>query len=294
MGRSNPDIATFQNVALQNSALGWYAIADSAQHSSLPGAVVQEGLSVQCLFGAPQACPLAHHAPHLVELCPPTENWPTWNWISRHANSKPCVTIIATRMSFEELFVQLAGCIEVVLPDRFEMFLGFWDPAILGALMGQGDDRTLHIAGPVLSSSQKSKLTRGMDSWWYWDRDGAIHSIPIEPLNAASSTAAINLIQAQVDDLVEACLPDHVLYYVELNQPLLIAEIPVRKRYGVVREALVQAREVGLLGMKDLVNFVCVKLIYGERMRTDGEVLGILEKVREGSLTFPEALIAFP
>lgn len=294
MASSNPHIATFEMLARENSALRWYAIADSAQQSGLPKAVVQECFPARCLFGASQGSPLAHHGPHLVELCLPTESSRTWNWISLNANSNPSVTIIAAQISFDELFVQLAGCIEVVLPDEFEMFLGFWDPAILGTLMGQADDRSLHVQGPVLSASQRSKLTWRLHSWWYWDRYGDMHSLAIDSEQGVPSTDPFSLTQAQVDGLVEACVPDHVLYYVELNQPMLIAEVPSRERYEVVRQAMAQAREFGLVVMNDLVNFVCVTLIYGDKMKTDQVILDLLDQVRHGRLTFPKALDAFP
>lgn len=44
----------------------------------------------------------------------------------------------------------------------------------------------------------------------------------------------LQLTQYQVDDLVEASVPDHVLYYVELNQPQLINDIAPANRYGLV------------------------------------------------------------
>ena len=294
MASADTDIATFKTVARANSALRWYAITDSAQHKSLPGAVTQAGVFVRCLFGATQGSPLADHSPHLVELCSPIENSRSWNWIGLHAKSKPCITIIAAEMAFDELFVQLAESIEVELPDGFEMFLAFWDPVILGTLMGQGDDRTLHVPGPVLTAGQRAKLTGGMQAWWYWDRHGTMHSLDLDATQNRPPNGPLTLTQAQVDDLVEACVPDHVLYYVQLNQPQLVAEIPVQLRYGVVREALVLAREIGLLVMRDLVNFVCVKLIYGERLETDKTILTLLERVQHGRLTLAQALDEFP
>lgn len=294
MVSSSPDIATFEAVARDNSALRWYAIADSAQRKGLPASVAQEDYPVRCLFGASQGSPLAHHSPHLVELCSPLEAGHTWNWISLHGKAKPGLTIIASEMPFDDLFVQLAGCVEVTLPDQFEMFLGFWDPAILGTLMGQGDDHTLHVAGPVLTAGQRSKMVQGTHAWWYWDRDGGLHSLAVDAAPGPSSTVPLHLTQAQVDDLVEASIPDHVLYYVELNQPLLIADTPARQRYGVVREALGQAREIGLSSMNDLVNFVCLTLIYNEQMQTDKDITDLLARVRTGELSFSQALDAIP
>jgi hypothetical protein len=217
-----------------------------------------------------------------------------WNWISLNAKSKPCLTVIATTTSFDTLFIQLAEYTEVVLPDAFAMFFAFWDPAILGTLMGQADDLTLHVKGPVMSSVQRSWLTRGLAAWWYWDRAGGMHAIAVDQVGNVSVTAPITLTQQQVDDLVEASVPDHVLYYLELNQPFLIGDVPSRQRYEMVRHALAKARNIGLLQMGDLVNFVCVELIYQERMLEDTVILNLLEQVKRGILTFSDALGEFP
>jgi hypothetical protein len=166
MRSSNPDITLFEDVARQDTSSKWYAIVDSAQHRVLPGALLQGGYMVRCLLGASQGSPVAQHAPHLVELGSPLEASSAWNWISLNAKSEPCLTVIATTMSFDTLFIQLAECTEVVLPDAFAMFFAFWDPAILGTLMGQADDLTLHVKGPVMSSVQRSWLTRGMLLLW--------------------------------------------------------------------------------------------------------------------------------
>jgi hypothetical protein len=294
MPSSNPDIAVFEAVAQQDASLRWYAIADSAQHRALPSAVVQSGHQVRCLFGASQGSPLAQHSPHLVELCSPLQGSSAWNWISLSAKSKPCLTVIATGICFDALFTQLAECAEVVLPDGDAMFLGFWDPAILGTLVGQAEDSTLHVKGPVLTSEQRPMLTRGLAAWWYWDRAGGLHSIAVDQVGNEWRTGPIQLAQWQVDDLVEASVPDHVLYYLELNQPLLIADVPAAHRYEAVHLALVRARGLGLRAMGDLVNFACLELIYKERMREDSFILNLLDRVKQGRLKFRDALDQLP
>jgi hypothetical protein len=294
MASSNPDIATFEALARQDPLLKWYAIADSAQHRALPGALVQGGHLVRCLLGASQGSPLAQHAPHLVELGSPLVASSTWNWISLNAKSKPCLTVIAATMPFDTLFDQLAECTEVVLPDGYVMFFGFWDPAILGTLMGHPGDSTLHVKGPVLSSEQQFALTRGLAAWWYWDRAGKMHAIAADQVGNVQLTGKITLTQRQVDDLVEASVPDHVLYYLELNQPLLIADVPFSQRYQIVGRSLVAARDIGLFSMGDLVNFVCMELIYKERMREETDILKILDDVKRGRIRFRDALEELP
>lgn len=295
MASSNPDIRVFAETARRNPSLKWYAIADSAQHRALPGVLVQEGQSVRCLLGGSQDTPVAQQSPHLVALCSPlAKRNNAWSWIGLNGKSNPCVTVLAATLSFDALFGQLADCTTVVLPDSFSMFFGFWDPAILGTLVGQEDDLTLHVRGPVLSAEQRAMLTVGVDAWWYWDRTGEMHSVRIGGVENGLPTTPLTLTQEQVDDLVEASVPDHVLYYLELNQPLLISEVPSTRRYEIVRQALSEARDLGLLVMRDLVNFTCLKLIYNDRMRTDPVVVNIFERLRGGTLSFHEALKTLP
>jgi hypothetical protein len=283
----------FRDVAQLKGALYWYAIADSAQHSALPKAILGESRNVRCLFGASEGSPLAQQSPHLVELFSPLEISDSWSWISLNAKSKPCVSIIAARKSFEEMFTQLSDCVEVVLPDGDAMYFAFWDPAILGTLMGQADDQTLHVKGPVLNPTQRIKILNELEGWWYWDRAGKVHSIvPVETA-CQITRGPIVLLQEQVDDLVEASVPDHVLYYINLNQHHLLNDVLPEKRYFLVSHALARARAIGLTGMRDLVNYVCVELIYKERMH-DATITRVFDDVKKGNIRFDAALDQLP
>jgi hypothetical protein len=182
---------------------------------------------------------------------------------------------------------------EVRLPDGETMLFAFWDPAILGTLIGQNDDATLHVPGPVLSRDQQEILFAHSGQWWYWDRDGQRHQATAAR-GLAAGTLPVQLTQAQVDDLVEASVPDHVLYYLDLNQPLLLADVPQSQRYSFVSSAIREGRRLGLEGMQDLVNYVCAALIYKERLREDGSIRRLLESVKEGRMSFAQAVMALP
>jgi hypothetical protein len=293
MPSTNRDMNLFREVAQLEGALNWYAIADSAQHSALPKAITHESRNVRCLLGASQGSPLAQQSPHLVELCSPMEVSNSWTWICLNAKSKPCVSVIATRRSFEEVFSQLSDCVEVVLPDGDAMYFAFWDPAILGTLMGQADDESLHVKGPTLSLEQRVQFINEMKGWWYWDRAGEAHSIALVETVCHINRGPIALSQEQVDDLIEASVPDHVLYYIELNQSHLLNDVAPRNRYFLVSHALARAREIGLAGMRDLVNYVCVELIYKERIH-DEAVKRVFDEVRLGRIEFDAALDQLP
>jgi hypothetical protein len=273
----------------------WYAIADSAQDKSLPAAISTPGAGVRCLLGATQGSPLAEQSPHLVRLNPPSHGAAAWQWIARMAPRKPCVTVLASRLSFDALFAQLKQFTEISLPDDFDMFFAFWDPAILGTLLGQADDQTLHVKGPVFNEEQRKLLVSGLDGWWYWDRDGAVHSVEVDPgMPQLRSAAPISLRQQQVDDLVEASLPDHVLYFVRLNQPHLLDKISEQSHYAFASKEVTKARKIGLDSMNELVNYVCAALIYGAQWESNPSIRSVMSRVESGELKFGDALKLLP
>lgn len=284
----------FPELAADYPQWKWYAIADSAQSRSLPGSLLEARGEARCLLGATQGTPLAAASPHLVPLPEPHAASRAWQWIARHARQTPCVSVIVTLKNFDEIFAHLEQFTEIVLPDGDTMFFAFWDPAILGTLIGQPDDETLQVRGPVLSAEQRSVLLEGVEGWWYWDREGERHGIDVRTEASARAPLPLQLSQAQVDDLVEASVPDHVLYYLDLNQPLLLAKIEPRKRYSFVKTAVQSARDIGLEGMQDLLNYVCAALIYQERLQQDEQIKSLLEAVKHGSLSFTAALNEMP
>lgn len=292
------DLSLLAAVAQAQPDWRWYAIADSAQNKALPAALLEPGAQVRSLLGAVQGTPLAEKSPHLASLPAPSAHrlqGGAWQAIAQLATRQPCVTILASLLPFEALYAQLRQFAEIRLPDDEDMFFAFWDPAILGTLLGQADDATLHVPGPVFDAAQRAMLCGGLAGWWYWDRDGAMHAVDIAaPAPPVRLAAPLKLSQEQVDALVEASVPDHVLFYVDLNQPQLLADLPPRARYGYVKRALDGARELGLVTMMDLVNYVCATLIHGNRWRQDPAIAALLARVRGGTLAFSDAMKQLP
>lgn len=287
------DLGMLAALARAHPEWRWYALADSAQNPALPGAL--GGAEVRCLLGATQDSPLAQKSPHLVAMPSPVQGGAGWEWIARMAPRQPSVTLLASQLTFEALFGQLRQWTEIRLPDDTGMFFAFWDPAILGTLVGQADDATLHVPGPVLDEAQRAMLYGGLHGWWYWDRGGAMHALAIGAQTPPQRLSQpLQLSQQQVDQLVEASVPDHVLYFVDLNQPQLLSGIAPRERYGYVEGALRGARGIGLETMSDMVNYVCAALIYGVRWQQDLQIAELLARVRRGELRFSAALELMP
>ena len=278
-------------------SLNWFALADAAQDPQLPAVLASE-VSCRSLFGASVDSPLGAQSPWLVQLPAPNPDEKAWKWLARHAAHRPCATVIASDWLLDQLTAHLQGWLDVKLPDGDGLFLAIWDPAILATLVGQADDSTLHVPGPVLTPGQRRDLLAPVDAWHYWDRTGAHHRIvPLSnPPSAADpeTVLPLQLTQAQVDDLVEASVPDHVLYHVQTNQPMLLDAVPPEQRYGRVRALVVQGQALGLEVMREWVDFVCAALIYGERMQSDPTITGLLRRLQAREIRLDEALDGFP
>jgi hypothetical protein len=288
------EISDFITIAQQESALSWYALADAAQHRDFPKKLRKIGRQVRCLFDAPQDSALASQAPHLVELESPLTCPDYWKWIAIQGKSKPCISVFATGQNFAAVFDHLVKFTQILMPDDEFMYLAFWDPAILGTLIGQEDDFTLYVKGPVLNSEQKNSFKSAIKHWWYWDRIGKLHFVADSTWQVPQAIFPLKLLQSQVDDLVEASVPDHILYYILLNQPMLLFNVEESRRYHLVKEALFNARHIGLLSMIDIVNFACLTLIYGSRMQEDKTICGLLDDVKNEKLAFSDVIDKMP
>lgn len=208
-------------------------------------------------------------------------------------------TVLISDFSLQPLHQHLNHFTEVKLAGGHDLILAFWDPAILGTLVGQADDDTLHVPGSVLRPEQLHEFLNPIACWWYWDREDHVHSISIpehgQSLDSEDALPPFVLDQAQEDALVEAGVPDQILYYIELNRPTLFDEqISKARRYRFIRAVLPSARNLGLEGMRDLVNFTALCLIYRQRIETDPQILGLLGKVKQKAMSFDEALKLMP
>ncbi|WP_051377383.1 DUF4123 domain-containing protein [Paraburkholderia dilworthii] len=277
----------------------FYLIVDSAQDSRNPSAIQQAepGTRSQCLLTFVQGPDLEAAAPHLMTFPQFDRDAASWQWVSSYAPTLPAaVSIIASPLQFEALYAHLHSSTEVALPDGEEMIFAFWDPVVLATLVGQLDDTTLHVPGPVLTVQQREKFLTGITAWWYWDRNGKLHQIlPAQSPHAGNKvTLPLRLTQTQVDMLVEASVPDHIVGYINANKPELLVKIPEPERYPRVEKHLHEARKLRLLGMRDILDYVCAALIYGDEMYQSSVIEALLEKVRMRQTSLAEALEQFP
>jgi Domain of unknown function (DUF4123) len=299
-----------QKQAQAGGVLHLYALADSAQDARIPAQLnkfVTTPLRTRCLLEGGDRQVLDPAAPHLVALTAFDGGADLWRALLHNAPKKPSsVSIIASPLAFDALYAHLAAWTQVTLPDDEEMIFAYWDSAIFATLIGQKDDKTLHVAGPVLTQGQATALMAPIAALWYWDRAGQIHlaqaqteqqteqqakQADAEPEN---TQAPIKLAQVQVDMLVEASVPDHLLAHLKETQPALMSKMETYEQYTSVKAHLLAARQLGLRSMRDLIDYVCAGLIYKERMKTDDVIVPLLEKVKHKELTIEHALAQFP
>jgi len=283
-----------QQQADREQDLCWYALVDWAQKPTLPAAYLERAGS---LFGAAPDSPVGLQGPWLVPMDENPANSARWQALLRAIHLNPAAaSVLATRLSPEELLRRLQTCLDLILPDESDdLQLAFWDPAILGSLVGQTGDDTLHVPGPILDTEQRNHFLESLVAWWYRNRDGEWQRIQ-GGLNAAANTVSLpfRFRQDQVDQLVEAGVPDLVLFHVRSNQPHLLAQRAPSAQYREIRRLVALARELGLTGLRDLVNLCCIGLIYGPRFDVDAEIAALLNAVKAGHMSLDEAMAEMP
>lgn len=298
------EVATFESnlaSAFDNRDLTCYAIIDKAQDASLVAKFEKHELCTRakCLLPAALESEVANYAPHLVEMSPLAADAEVWPDILQGGARHPAsFTLLASRFSFAALWDKLSAFTEIVLPDDTDMIFAFWDPAVLGTLTGQKSDLTLHVPVPVLSERQRARLLQGISAWWYWDRDGNPQQVLPRDNEEASAAHLVvlplKLMQVQVDMLVEAGVPDQLLSMVMENQPQLLWDIAPAEHYRTMEKHLFSARRLKLSEMRDILNYTCAALIYGNAINTDPVIVTLLEQVKAGAISFDKAMEQFP
>lgn len=280
-----------------DTPLHLYALVDAGLDRDTWQRLRRTGSDSRALLTS-EASAIADFSPHLLHMGSATELAPKLVEILAQNHPTAAFTLLCSARTLTELHAHLVRFTEVKLPGNMEMLLAFWDPAILGTLVGQPDDDSLHVPGPVLLPHQLQALMWPLVAWWYCDREGRWHRVaaPAQAASAADTPAQpCVLTQTQEDALVEASVPDQVLYHIELNRPSLFDEqLPHHKRYRFARAVIAAARKLGLEGMRDLANFVALCLVYRQRIETDPDILQLLDQVHQKAISFDDALARMP
>lgn len=288
----------FNSADARPEVLG-YAIADAAQEPRLPDAL--RAPSSRCLMGDDDS--VREASPHLVALPDVHQSKPTWRWIANHAPKKPCLILLTSTLDFDAMYDHLQSFLDVQVNDQTTMALAYWDPMILAALLGQPDDATLHVKGPVFNAEQRNQFVAPFETVWYWDRRGRLRriepatlesEIPAEEAQNNESVLPLVLQPGQIRCLVEAGLPDQVLYELRLNRPAVLADRSDWDNYDLSCRLVNVAHELYIRGLRDLVNFVGAGMVLGEQFYRFPPIAEALVEVKEKRQTFTEMVVQLP
>jgi hypothetical protein len=94
--------------------------------------------------------------------------------------------------------------------------------------------------------------------------------------------------------LVEAGVPEQLLDMLQETQPPLLWEIPPSQQYKMIEKHLFGARKLRLFGMRDILNYICTALIYGDELQTNATIATLLEQVKVGTISLDVAMEQFP
>ncbi len=268
-----------------------YALVDAAQDRFF--LKKNSHLQARNLLTEAAGVKAAEISPHLVKLSHISNNI-EWQYINRKVVGTPRMTLIISALSFDDLYTHLRQFTNVSFEGGLEMFLAFWDPTILGTLLGQKTDLTLYVKQQVLSPEQKKVLLEPIHCWWYWDRLKHLQKIEGKGQNDLirfydwRNPFTFNV--EQEDQMVEATFPDHLIYYLKLNNPFLVEHMNDWDLYQYVIEKILQAREYALNGTRDILNFICLTFVYKEDFKGDALLQSILSKVKANLLTMDQAM----
>ena len=281
---------TFEKYSLAEIGLNVFAIADAAQDKRFLSTL--EHLRQKCLLKEASGEKAKEISPHLL-LLPRDFISVEWDWIRKNIAGTAKMTIVISPLSFDYLYKHLRQFLDVEFEGGLEMMLAFWDPVILAPLLGHKQDTTLYVSGPILQSDQIKSLLQPIQSWWYWDRLGKIHGVfglneRVEILPIIESPLKFTVEQEEM--MVEATFPDNLIYYLKLNNSFLVDKIDDYELYQFVINTIPEARNYHLSGTRDILNFICLKLIYKENFSSDMKIKIQLDNLKDKKVSMDEVM----
>ncbi|WDD95777.1 DUF4123 domain-containing protein [Burkholderia sp. FERM BP-3421] len=257
-----------------------YVLAVPLHNDSLPGALSGSPDHLVCLMDGGSEVQAV--SPYLIYI-PPARFESMRDWLERNGPASPCATVIVSPLSLAELAAHVKQFLRVRLPDDTPIVLAYWDPSILATLAGSLNDETLFVKGPVLSDDQRRAFFAPVLRWGYWDRHGVLRRLDWEQNEISTEAPALRppfqLTQAQVDDLIEASVPDSLLLHLTELDPSMFADMPDRERYGLVCRQIERARQRGIEGGGALMEYCVLAARHGEAFDASQEGTALLKRL---------------
>lgn len=94
----------------------------------------------------------------------------------------------------------------------------------------------------------------------------------------------------QEEMMVEATLPDNLIYYLKLNNSFLVDKMNDDTLYKLVIQSIPETRTYDLSGTRDILNFICLKLIYKDQFNQDTELKFQLNQLKVKELNMNEVM----
>ena len=91
--------------------------------------------------------------------------------------------------------------------------------------------------------------------------------------------------------LLEATAADNLIYYLKLKNAFLIDGMSDLELYEFVVETLPKAQKYGLSGTRDLLNFICLKLLYQEKFDTDEKLQSLLSDLKNKHISMDDIML---
>ena len=89
---------------------------------------------------------------------------------------------------------------------------------------------------------------------------------------------------------VEATFPDNLMYYLKLNNSFLVDKIDDDTLYQLVVKSIPKARAYDLSGTRDILNFICLKLIYKDQFESDHNLQYLLIHLKDKKFTMDQVM----
>ncbi|MFN3415507.1 MAG: DUF4123 domain-containing protein [Caldimonas sp.] len=187
--------------------------------------------------------------------------------------------LIDSPLALQDLAHALSERCLACLSDGQEMLLRYFDTRVLAALC------------EVLQPTQMQDLVSCTSAWWFANRRGEWQRLPSPgaPIEDRFE-APWQFDPAQENALLDASQADAMLDLLMRQRQPALQDWSHEQRHSVVRELLLQARNCGLEGTTDLAAYCAVGLAQGVDFALAEPWRSALQRVREGRLTWLQAI----
>ncbi|NSX15928.1 DUF4123 domain-containing protein [Cupriavidus taiwanensis] len=227
-----------------------YFVIDSAQQPSYHKKLEHHGVSFRSLFLGFVEEELLDIAPLLVEI--PSEDLSASSRIraeiTRIATSRPCVSLLKSKLDIDALACHLRQFHTVDLPEGRKMILRWYDT------------RILPVWWTLLEKAQQKEFCRGVMRWGYYDRFGDEINIELPDCDDSTISCPLSLSASQYDGLLGAAEPDVLISHLRNILRDELRGIPLRSLYPFVYDHLMAARNCGLEDFDDQAQYLLIAL----------------------------------